>query len=131
VRPGECLARELVDGAGEPLGEPAAVHEDERRGVGANELDQPRMNRAPHRCPFPGAVTSLIVSTAIRFFDHLDPQAQRLPCAGVDDRHRPELHRPSPSRELTLDVVCRSPAGRGHAATAGATAALGDKLCSA
>ena len=40
------LAGELVERAGQPLGEPAAVDEDQRRAMRADQLEQPRMDRA-------------------------------------------------------------------------------------
>ena len=49
MRARDGLAGQLVDRGGEPFGEPAAVDEDQRRAVRANELDQPRMDRRPDR----------------------------------------------------------------------------------
>src|SRR5262249_1805625 len=51
VRAHERLAREIVERAGEPLGEAPAVDEDERRPVCLNQLEQPRMNGRPDRRP--------------------------------------------------------------------------------
>ena len=45
----EVLAGELVQPRGEPLGEPAGVHEHDRRAVRADQLEQPRMDRRPDR----------------------------------------------------------------------------------
>ena len=43
------LACQLVEAQGQPLGEPAAVHEHERRAVRAHELEQLRVDRRPDR----------------------------------------------------------------------------------
>ena len=49
VGEGDLLAGELVEGAGEALGEAAAVDEDHRRAVGPDQLDQARVDRGPDR----------------------------------------------------------------------------------
>ena len=49
MRAHQRLAGELVERARQALGEPAAVDEQQRRSMRANQLDQPRMNRAPDR----------------------------------------------------------------------------------
>ena len=51
VRADERLARQLVERAGQALGEPPAVDEDQRRAVRADQLEQPRVNRRPDRRP--------------------------------------------------------------------------------
>ena len=49
MRPDQHLAGELVERRREPLGDPPAVHEDERRPVRADEFEQARVNRRPDR----------------------------------------------------------------------------------
>ena len=51
VRADERFAGQLVQRAGEPLGQAAAVDEDQRRAVRANQLEQPRVDRRPDRRP--------------------------------------------------------------------------------
>ena len=51
MRAHERLARQLVERAGQPLRQPAAVHEEQRRPVRANQLEQARMDRGPDRRP--------------------------------------------------------------------------------
>ena len=96
VRAHERLAGELVERAGQPLGEPAAVDEDQRRAMRLNQLEQPRMDgrsrstvaRSPatpvrsgsprprRACAMSSTGTSIVSSSA--FF-----------CAGIDDRDGP------------------------------------------
>ena len=49
VGAGDVRLGELVQAVGDPLGGAAAVHEDERRAVGADELEQARVDRRPDR----------------------------------------------------------------------------------
>jgi len=49
VGAGDRLPRQLVDRGRETLGEAAAVREDERRAVGADVLEQPRVDAGPDR----------------------------------------------------------------------------------
>jgi hypothetical protein len=49
VRPRDLLLGELVQSQREPLREPAVVHEDDRRAVLADELEQRRVDRRPDR----------------------------------------------------------------------------------
>ena len=72
VRADERLAGQLVQRAGEPLGQPAAVDEDQRRAVRANQLEQPRVDRRPDRrprvadrAPGPLGMSSAVVSRAM------------------------------------------------------------------
>jgi len=94
----EDLARELVQRAGEPLRDPAAVHEEQRRAVGADVLEQARMDGAPdgaaHGPLGCGAARELHrLADARHVLDrHLDAQLQRLARAGVHHRHRSEPH---------------------------------------
>jgi hypothetical protein len=47
VRPNQDFTRQLVQRAGQALGEPPAVHENQRRSMRANQFQQPRMDRGP------------------------------------------------------------------------------------
>jgi len=47
VRSDECFAGEIVQGAGQALGEPPAVHENERRSMRSNQLEQAWVNGRP------------------------------------------------------------------------------------
>ena len=49
VRANERFARELVEGAGHPLGQAPAVDEDQRGPMLANQLEEARVNRGPDR----------------------------------------------------------------------------------
>ncbi len=49
MRAHERFAGQLVQRAGQPLGQTAAVDEDERRSVRADQLDEPRVDRRPDR----------------------------------------------------------------------------------
>ena len=96
VRADERLARQLVERAGQPLGEPPAVDEDQRRAVRANQLEQPRVDRRPDRRPRvadrrPGrsGMSSAVASLAMSSTGTSMRQLQRLLLAGVDDRDRP------------------------------------------
>ena len=55
MRAHQRLAGQLVERAGQPLGEPPAVDEEQRRLVRANQLEQPRVNRRPDRRRAPAA----------------------------------------------------------------------------
>ncbi len=111
VRAHQRLAGELVERAGQPLGEPAAVDEDQRRPVRANQLEQPRMDRRPDRRPRiadrrraardvvrgrqPGHVLDR----------HFDRQLQRLLRAGVDDGDRAVADGAAVRREFVVDLA--------------------------
>ena len=49
MRPGELLAGELVEAGGEAFGQPAGVHEHDRRAVGPDQLEHLGMDRRPDR----------------------------------------------------------------------------------
>ena len=51
VGAGDLLAGQLVERGRQPLGQAAAVDEDDRRAVRAHELEQPRVDRRPDRAP--------------------------------------------------------------------------------
>ena len=100
VRAHQRLAGQLVERAGQPLGQPPAVDEEQRRPVRADQLEQPRMNRRPDRRRAPAAATRGPLGTATgrprlrHVLDrHLDAQLQRLLLRGVDDGDRPDTSR--------------------------------------
>jgi len=91
MRADQRFARELVEGAGEPLGEAAAVDEDERRAVGANQLEEARVNRRPDR-PTRIAKRCRTARNIVQVRQlghvldrHVDRQLQLLLLSGVDD----------------------------------------------
>ena len=105
MRAHQRLARQLVQRAGQPLGQPAAVDEDQRRAVRANQLEQPRVDRRPDRRPRVadrrGSARDLV--TRLRqprhvLDRHFDGQRERLLRAGVDDGHRPVADRAARER---------------------------------
>ena len=97
VRADQRLAGQLVQRAGQPLGQPPAVDEDQRRAVRADELEQPRVDRRPDRRPRvahdagPLGISAFGARSQLRHVldRHFDGQLQRLLLAGVDDRDRP------------------------------------------
>ena len=97
VRLHERLAGQLVQRRRQSLGEPAAVHEDQRRAMRADQLQQARMNRRPDRRSrrTRGGRTA---GDAGRLADlrhvldrHFDLERELLLLAGVDDGDRAEL----------------------------------------
>ena len=95
VRANECLAGELVERRRQPLGDAAAVDEDQRGAVRLHELQEPGMDRGPDR----RAHGPLRGRTARDFLDlpdlrhvldrHLDAQVEFLLLRRVDDRDGP------------------------------------------
>jgi hypothetical protein len=49
--PGRPFVRQLVEPAGQPLGQPAGVGEDDRAAVGLDEVEHPLLDRGPDRRP--------------------------------------------------------------------------------
>jgi hypothetical protein len=93
VRQRHLLARQLVERARQPLGEPPRVGEDHRRGVGADQLEQPRVQRGPDRAP-PRPRRRAARRKLLQFADarevvdqHLHGELELLLHAGIDDRH--------------------------------------------
>jgi hypothetical protein len=94
VGAGQLLARQFIDRAGQPLGDAAAVDEDDGGMALANDLDQARMDGGPDGSPL-GALGS---RTAGQFFPlahaghvldrNFNAQVQLLRFAGVDDGDR-------------------------------------------
>ena len=96
MRPHQRLARQLVQRARQPLGQPAAVHEQQRRPVRANQLEQPRMDGRPDRrpdrplrCRAARRARSGAAEPRHVFDRHLDPQRQLFLFRGVDDGDGP------------------------------------------
>ena len=96
VRADQRFAGQLVERAGQPLGEPAAVDEDQRRAVRANQLEQARVDRRPDRRPRvaqrrrPARDRRSGRRQLRHVLDrHFDRQLQRLLLPGVDDGDRP------------------------------------------
>ena len=85
VGAGDVGLGELVQAMGDPLGRAAAVHEDERRAVLADELEQTRVERRPDRLARLAVDLGLAAQLAhvLDRDDHL--QVERLARAGVDD----------------------------------------------
>ena len=94
----QLFAREFVDRAGNPFGQPPAVHEDQSRAMSPNQFQKLGMNRAPdgvalralRRRP---ARQGIDLVEARHVFDrNLDAQVQPLRRAGIHNRDRP-IHR--------------------------------------
>ncbi len=85
VGAGDVGARELVEAMGDALGRAAVVHEDERRPVGLDELEQARVERRPDRL----ARLAVDVGRAAQLAHVLDGddhlEVELLGRAGVDD----------------------------------------------
>ena len=122
----EVLAGELVQPGGQSLGQPPGVHEDDRRTVRADQLQQSRMDRRPDR-PLrrrradPGG-SELDRLTLGRFADRaelghvvdgdLDRELHRLPVPCVDDRDRPRRAVGLLSSQESRDLLERPLRGR-------------------
>ena len=85
VRTDEVLFGELVDPRGDALREPPRVDEDDGRTVGADQLQQARIDRGPDAVLSLRAVFVLVVETRHVLDRHLDPDVHRLQPPGVDD----------------------------------------------
>ncbi len=92
----ELLSGELVQPRCKPLGQPAAVHEDERGPMRPDELQQPRMDRRPDRVPrlrprgrSSGRFLELhrVAHAGHVLHGHHDLEIELLACPGVDDLH--------------------------------------------
>ena len=125
VRAGDRLAGKIVECAGQALGYPARIHEDQRGGTAANDLQQPGMNALPDG----GALWLLRIrcgrlvhgrAQAGHVLDRdLDFQLERLARAGIHDGHGPVGN----ALRCSLSVV--------HCEVAGVESALrceGDRL---
>ncbi len=108
MRADQRLSGQLVQRAGQPLGEAAAVDEDERGAMRANQVEQARMDRRPDRgtriADRRGSAWNVVGGREpCHVFDrHFDPQVERLLGAGVHDRDRPECDR-RVRRKLVFD----------------------------
>ena len=78
VGAGDRLAGELVQPQREPLGEPPAVHEDQRRAVRTHELEQLRIDRGPDR-------TGPAIGRALHRFERGSRRVRALPVAEVGE----------------------------------------------
>ena len=94
VRVRDLLLRQLVERRRDALGQAAAVHEDQRRAMLADQLKEPRMDRWPDRGPAirPGdrsrAEFKRLSQSRHVLHRHLDLELEPLAVAGVDDRDR-------------------------------------------
>ncbi len=106
VGAGDLLPRQLVEGGGQALGEAAAVHEEDRRAVGAHELEKARVDRRPDRATLEDAGRPL--------GDLVRRGLDRPPRAGPCPRPapRPGGRRPSsPRRPRSSPAAASTPAG--------------------
>ena len=109
MRSHQRLARQLVERAREPLGQPAAVDEDQRRAMRANQLEQLRMDGRPDRRPRVAdrrrPARDLVRGGQLgHVLDrHLDAERERLLLSGVDDGHRAVADRAAVDGELVVD----------------------------
>ncbi len=94
----KLFAGQLVELEREALGQAPAVGEDDRAPVSADELQDARVDRRPDARPRLGAggrpagrlVEGDPLAQAAHVLDrHHDLELERLPHAGIDDRHRP------------------------------------------
>ena len=116
VRAGDLLLGDLVERLREALGEPARVHEDHRRAMRADQLDEARVDRGPDGVRSrPLRRRSALQLLGLREARHvldgdLDLQIEVLVVARVDDRHGPRrgrrLRRVEPA-EQARDLVER------------------------
>ena len=91
---GQLLTRQFIDRAGQPLGDAAAVDEDDGGMALTDDLDQAGMNGGPDGRPF-GALGGRAAGEFLRlahtrhvFHRNLDAQVKLLGLAGVDDGDR-------------------------------------------
>ena len=89
VRAGDLLLGQVVQAMGDALGGAAAVHEDERRAVGAHQLEEARIDRGPDRLArlAVGRRGATQLAHVGHRHDHLE--IERLAVAGVDDLDGP------------------------------------------
>ena len=116
----DLLAGELVQRGGEALGEAAAVDEDHRRAVRADELDEARVDRRPDgaaasargRGVARAAISSSGSPSAAMSLDgHLDPQLpapSSLPASTMVDRGAAARRSPIAAAEEARDLVERA-----------------------
>ncbi len=89
------VARQRVDRAGQPLRQPPAVDEDQRRAVFEHQFEQPRVDRRPDRRPHrplrrrPARDLDRLAELRHVLDRHLDAQRELLLLAGLHDRDRP------------------------------------------
>ena len=85
VGAGDVLLGELVQAMGDALGGAAAVHEDERRAVGAHQLEQARVDRRPDRLARLAVERRRATQLAHVGTGTITSRSSGLRCAGVDD----------------------------------------------
>ena len=133
----DLLAGQLVEPQREPLGQAAVVDEDQRRAVGAHQVEQLGVDRRPDRArratrrrpARPGSSTGRrrpCRARACRRPGTIDLQVEPLRGPGVDDRDRP---RRAPRRPGRPGSARSPPAGAGwpRGRCAAAAAVLGDQ----
>jgi hypothetical protein len=111
----QLLSRQVVQGRGQPLGQPPAVHEDERRAMGPDELQQPRMDRGPDRAasdrprhPLDNlARGKRLAQPGHVLHRDLDLEIERLALPRIHDGDRPGTPRPRPfaAPEVARDLL--------------------------
>ena len=111
VSAGQRLARELVQGRREPLGNPPAVDEDERGAVLAHQVHEPWVDGGPDRAPDRplrggprGKLDGLADARHVLHRD-LDAQLQGPAGARVHDGHGPPHRRERRSGELVPQLL--------------------------
>ena len=111
VGPDQLLAGQLVEALGEALAESTAVGEDDRAGVAADQLQDPRVDGRPDAGPqvrADGRAAGLLVlgqdvADGAHVVDRDDDlELERLARAGIDDRD--VAVRPDPAQEAADDV---------------------------
>ena len=119
VRSHERLTGELVQRARQSLGQPAAVDEEQRRLVRANELEKARMHRRPDRGSH-GSLRRGVVRDLGRcrqprhvFDRNLDAQRELLLLRGVDDRDGPVGDRLARAGQLVAQFCFHRSRGAG------------------
>ena len=119
----QLLAGELVEARGQPLGEPSRVDEDDRRAVGPDELEDPRMERGPDAPPRqlpavadrgrgPGGRLGAALEVGHVFHRHLDADLEPPPAAPPRGTDVDDLHLPSRPAEEARHLLERPLGGR-------------------
>ncbi len=112
MRSHQRFAGQLVQRAGETFGEPAAVDEDQRGPVRANQLQQPRVDRRPDRRARvadrgrrPLGTSPAVVSLAMSSTGTSIVRLERLLLARVDDGDRAIADGAAVRRELVAELA--------------------------
>ena len=96
VRADERLAGELVERGRQPLGEPPAVDEDQRRAMRADQLEQPRVDRRPDRAAALGRRPARSEISSGGNLDALRPSRRHVLDAARSTRSGPKAFLPRP-----------------------------------